>query len=711
MTLGRVAAPVAAVREATADRVRARKVRPHVREFLADTLTPLAVYRRLAALSPVRFLLESVTGGEQVSRYSASSAPAPRELLRLSRPPRASSAAAAAERLPGAPLAALRAALDAFAAPPGRCRSPAAGWASSATTWCACSSACRRPRRRIRTAAGRRARPLRHRGGVRPRAPARAGDRQRDRGRGRPRAPAEAGARPSSTAAAHRRRRRRRRRAAGGRRAAPRRCRRRASSATASRPRCARAKEHIAAGDIFQVVLARRLRCRRPPRRWRSTARCGWSTPARTWCCSELPDGGAGRRVAGDAGAQERRRRRRRGPIAGTRRRGADAEERPPRSPTSCSPTPKERAEHVMLVDLGRNDLGRVARAGERARRELHGGRALQPRHAPGVERGGRAAPTGSDGARRAAAPASRPARVSGAPKIRAMEIIDELEPEAARALRRRGRLPLVRAATSTPASPSAPWWCADGEVVGHRRRRHRRRLRSRRPKSARPRTRRRRCSQRWRSPKSWRGDRERCPPSERRLILVVDNYDSFTYNLVQLLLMAGAEVEVLRNDAEPASAMLARRPDGIVLSPGPGRPEDAGVCVELLGGAAGAAGPRRLPRPPGAGRRLRRHGRAAPRPDARQDLAACATTARASSPACPTRSRPRATTASRCEAETLPAELEAWRGRRRHAHGDAPPRAAVLGRAVPSRVGADRSRARGCWRTSWRSARRGAER
>ncbi|HVS01319.1 MAG TPA: aminodeoxychorismate/anthranilate synthase component II [Thermoanaerobaculia bacterium] len=66
-------------------------------------------------------------------------------------------------------------------------------------------------------------------------------------------------------------------------------------------------------------------------------------------------------------------------------------------------------------------------------------------------------------------------------------------------------------------------------------------------------------------------------------MILVVDNYDSFTYNLVQLLLVQGAEVEVLRNDVESAEAMLARRPAGILLSPGPGRPEDAGVCLAIL--------------------------------------------------------------------------------------------------------------------------------
>ncbi len=66
-------------------------------------------------------------------------------------------------------------------------------------------------------------------------------------------------------------------------------------------------------------------------------------------------------------------------------------------------------------------------------------------------------------------------------------------------------------------------------------------------------------------------------------MILMVDNYDSFTYNLVQMLTATGTEVAVLRNDAESAEAMLGRRPEGIILSPGPGRPEDAGVCLDLL--------------------------------------------------------------------------------------------------------------------------------
>ena len=66
-------------------------------------------------------------------------------------------------------------------------------------------------------------------------------------------------------------------------------------------------------------------------------------------------------------------------------------------------------------------------------------------------------------------------------------------------------------------------------------------------------------------------------------MILVVDNYDSFTFNLVQQLAAEGEEVSVVRNDARSAAEMLAMGASGIVLSPGPGRPEDAGVCVELV--------------------------------------------------------------------------------------------------------------------------------
>jgi len=68
-------------------------------------------------------------------------------------------------------------------------------------------------------------------------------------------------------------------------------------------------------------------------------------------------------------------------------------------------------------------------------------------------------------------------------------------------------------------------------------------------------------------------------------VILVIDNYDSFTYNLVQYLGELGAEPEVVRNDAVDLSGISAMRPERIVISPGPGTPDDAGVSLEVIRG------------------------------------------------------------------------------------------------------------------------------
>ena len=69
----------------------------------------------------------------------------------------------------------------------------------------------------------------------------------------------------------------------------------------------------------------------------------------------------------------------------------------------------------------------------------------------------------------------------------------------------------------------------------------------------------------------------------ESSLILVIDNYDSFTYNLVQYLGELGAEVAVFRNDALTVEDVLAMAPSAIVVSPGPGTPREAGISVELI--------------------------------------------------------------------------------------------------------------------------------
>jgi anthranilate synthase/aminodeoxychorismate synthase-like glutamine amidotransferase len=65
--------------------------------------------------------------------------------------------------------------------------------------------------------------------------------------------------------------------------------------------------------------------------------------------------------------------------------------------------------------------------------------------------------------------------------------------------------------------------------------------------------------------------------------VLVIDNYDSFTYNLVQYLGELGAELEVVRNDRADPGELLERAPDRVVVSPGPRTPEEAGISVEVM--------------------------------------------------------------------------------------------------------------------------------
>jgi anthranilate synthase component 2 len=71
-------------------------------------------------------------------------------------------------------------------------------------------------------------------------------------------------------------------------------------------------------------------------------------------------------------------------------------------------------------------------------------------------------------------------------------------------------------------------------------------------------------------------------------MYLLIDNYDSFTYNLFHFLSELGAEVEVRRNDALTVEAALALKPEGLVLSPGPCDPDQAGICLDLVAAAAG---------------------------------------------------------------------------------------------------------------------------
>ena len=71
-------------------------------------------------------------------------------------------------------------------------------------------------------------------------------------------------------------------------------------------------------------------------------------------------------------------------------------------------------------------------------------------------------------------------------------------------------------------------------------------------------------------------------------MFILIDNYDSFTWNLWHFLSDLGAEVEIRRNDSCSAEDVLAANPQGIILSPGPGKPEDAGICLDLIKKAKG---------------------------------------------------------------------------------------------------------------------------
>lgn len=66
-------------------------------------------------------------------------------------------------------------------------------------------------------------------------------------------------------------------------------------------------------------------------------------------------------------------------------------------------------------------------------------------------------------------------------------------------------------------------------------------------------------------------------------MILLIDNYDSFSYNLYQLVGSVTPDIKVIRNDVYTVAEIEAMKPDALVLSPGPGRPENAGICIEAI--------------------------------------------------------------------------------------------------------------------------------
>ncbi len=399
-----------------------RVARPHTREFLADALTPLGVYRRLQGLSPLRFLFESVTGGDQVARYSFLGA-APRAVYRLW-PDRLEVEDADGRRgLPGEPLAALREALGSIGSERGEL--PFTGGFVGWFGYDLARLVERLPNRPpdpwgLPIAVLARYDDVLIFDHAHQRVVAVANEVEGERGRDEAEAALERLGERLTGAGSDA--------AVELPRVAPPRLETDASlSGERFRRAVETAKEHIAAGDIFQVVLARtwRLAAEAEPLALYRALRL--VNPSPYMVLLESPEaalvGASPEMLVRKSGNRVETR-----PIAGTRPRGRDAEEDRHLAEELLADT-KERAEHVMLVDLGRNDLGRIASGGsvsvstfmevERYSHVMHIVSSVEAELASGRD---------ALDALLACFPAGT---VSGAPKIRAMEIIDDLEPEA----------------------------------------------------------------------------------------------------------------------------------------------------------------------------------------------------------------------------------------------------------------------------------------
>ena len=66
-------------------------------------------------------------------------------------------------------------------------------------------------------------------------------------------------------------------------------------------------------------------------------------------------------------------------------------------------------------------------------------------------------------------------------------------------------------------------------------------------------------------------------------MIVLIDNYDSFSYNLYQMIGSIRPDIQVIRNDRISVEELEAMKPEAVILSPGPGRPEDAGICIDVV--------------------------------------------------------------------------------------------------------------------------------
>lgn len=350
----------------------------------------------------------------------------------------------------------------------------------------------------------------------------------------------------------------------------------------------------IRSGDVYQVNIAQRIRSQRVdpwylysklknvnPSPFSGILSAGSfkivsSSPERVLKVSPLADG--------TRWASTR-------PIAGTRPRGRGKQDA--RNERALRSSPKERAEHTMLVDLSRNDLGRVAQSGSVEVDELLTiERYSHVMHLVSNVRGKLTPAAGIPDLFRALMPGGS---VTGTPKISANKVISEVEPVPRGAftgslgyISLNGGMDfniLIRSAFYPEKSNSMYVYAGSGIVqdsVPSREwfeTKEKARAILEAIQGAAP------SGYAWTPPGvrlSWK------PPHFTRAfhdaqVLLIDNYDSFTYNLVQYLSALAAKVTVIRNDEATVSELKGLNPSHVVISPGPGRPESSGVSIQAI--------------------------------------------------------------------------------------------------------------------------------
>ena len=278
------------------------------------------------------------------------------------------------------------------------------------------------------------------------------------------------------------------------------------------------------------------------------------------------------RLVARDAGARRgpSRRRRTRSPARG--RAGArDEEDLRLGRGAEAQREGARRARHAGRSRPQRHRPRLRVRHGPRP--AVHGARALLARHAPG-RRSSRARWPATRDRLDALASCFPAGTVSGAPKVRAMQIIARARADAPRHLRGRRRLSRLR---GQPRFLHRDPHGRDGE----RARPTSRPAPASSPTRTPPRNTRKRGTRL--APSCRRSSWRRTDSERTHGFSCIDNYDSFTYNLVQYLGELGQTLDVRRNDQVTLDEIAALRPSHIVISPGPGRPEDAGITPALI--------------------------------------------------------------------------------------------------------------------------------